>query len=1282
MSTPNYIMPERQEYSLFDINLKGKIVRRNAVDYAPTGTIAMTDEERIERTDMHLSGPMVPSSVLIFPSYNQIIGKLTGRYRFEYPYFQYELELFCHAWNDRGQAIYFVNLRLNTGSALPALKYFQLLEDTGTLTGVVWRDHNARSPISGTRDLFPHFDPDYKLYSDPEKWDKYFHVTPADWTGVNAIVPTEYDVYRRTREFISYNYTPFIERRCSQTDNSHFKTATQTYIYLYFPVVKGVPVDKGACAAIGNPDINSILSLPLEESHTHDYKPEYLHISGLTPGATYNIKTWVKYLDENDVEQIVYSEAVQVPMLTTLTYPRLTGSNARWLSNNYCNFNMGFSIVGDYEVEEAGLCYAIGHIPTMADTKLPVTVRNFFEIETVHLNSLTPGTTYKVRSYVKTTNGEVRYYNVGGIGLNDYWNDYPVLYEFTTLGALVTKPTVQIVSVSDKTYNSVTLKGRITNLGNANATASGFVWNYTGMPTTADNLVNGDVDTRNQQTDIFYAGLAGLQSGKNVFIRAFATNSAGTGYSEQLVIETLVEPTVAQKVTLISITGITAKSAIVRASVNANAGTERGICVSSTNTNPTIADTKVTAGSGIGDFEIKLNDLISLKMYYVRAYNTVAGVTTYSDPMSFTTLKNITLPTLTALNYAKNSKETALTASFDITNDGGESPQNFIYLGNVMPTTTIPANAIEKTIGAGTKTHTFDMTGLTGNQYLAAYSRNTAGTVVSSVLTVALKAKTTAQITTTVTRINRTKAQLSATVLNFGGSEASDWHIALFENEILTVDYEAEFDEVTGAFSKVVDLVENRDYRFEFTFATTYMEASSIAAVVSSAEFDTNTEIIEDNVTVVLTKNSNTGNKVNLTANYTGTSTSAIASISIVGDQSKAPIYPLGNAVYYPSIIAPFTKEVALPNVGLWYLRAIVTTVTGKMFLSPVIQVTVSSMDDPNTNPNVENGTEIFSPYQNGNYNGRKYYFGDRRWIYNAIDAAWRLDYSYKKEAVQAQIAVPSIAVARAVLSNDEKSETNTYTTSLKLDRIPKVGEKIDGFEVVKVFYSDDSDIDLFGSGDVLGIVLVKFDSIEWCNYARAKEIADSLSAELLPISKYPFLINVIREKQGIEIGEIMWGDAEDADESICYRINEDQQREYLWLDKSESAIAIPCRILVMDKYLTKYYHKYSEDAVNFSHANQTSKMFIGDVTNVRVSLMRNENYVIVASVDITLGGYGRALTVSDTVGNSKIEYTVKFEYRDNVMTEPGYLMWIDSISLSGALNLSEDDYELIVSEI
>ena len=1258
MSTPNYIMPERQEYSLFDINLKGKIVKRNSVAYNSTQDGRMLAEETIDRTDFYPYGLTESPSIGIYPVANMLVGKLTGKYRFEYPYYQYELELFCHEWNDRGQATHFVNLQINVGSTISALKYYELIEDTGTVVGVPWKSHFTRSPNVVKSDLFPHFDPEYRLFSDPEKWDRYFHVTPADWTGAKAPVESENQSWRLTAQFVSYNYIPFIDKRCYQLDQSYFKSATQFMHYLYFPIAKGVPVDRGGCAAVGNPDITSILSKVLPEEEKHNYKPEYLYFSGLTANTVYNVKTWVKYLDENDVEQIIYSDAIQVPTLTALTYPRLTGSNARWLNNSGCQFNVSFSIVGDYEIEEAGVCYAQGHIPTMADAKIPVTAREFLELEIVTITGLLSGTTYKARTYVKTTNGEVRYYNLGGIGINDYWEDTPTLYEFTTLGALVTKPTVQIVSVSDKTYNSAFLRGRITNLGNSNATASGFVWNYTGTPTTADNVVNGDVDTRATQTDIFYAGLSGLQSQKNVYIRAFATNSAGTGYSEQLVIETLVAPTVSEKVSLISITGITSKAAIVRASVNANAGTERGVCVSTTSANPTVADTKVTSGSGIGDFEVKLENLISLKLYYVRAYNTVAGVTTYSDPMSFTTLKNITLPTLTGLTFEKNSKETQLTVSFNIANDGGETPQNFVYLGNVLPTAAIPTNAIEKTNGTGVKTHTFDLAGLTGNQYLAAYSRNTAGVVVSSVITIPLKAKAAAQVTATATKITKTKVQLTANVLDFGGSEASDWHISLFENEVLTGSYEDEFDEVTGAFSKVVDLSENKEYRLAFSFATAYMEASSISPVVSEVEFDTTAAVVQDNITVALTKNSANANIVNLTANYTGTSTSAIASISIVGDQKSAPTYPLGNALYFPSTTAPFTKEIALPNVGLWYLRAIVTTVTGKLFLSPVMQVTVSSLYDPNTNPNVENGGEVFAPYQNGNYNGREYYFGDRRWIYNGIDGAWRLDYLYKKQTTQVQIAAPSITVARAVLNNDKKSETNTYATSLKLDTIPRIREVIDGFTCIDVLNIDHSEIDLFGADKCAG-VFVKLDSIENCNYSRAKEIAQSLSAELLPINKAPKLCNFLSPFFGLADLVNMWTEELiDGECKVYYNDADIIHSKYISI--ADNALAIPCRVIIYDKYIKSLFH-YS----NYTHAGLDlikEELFFGKIDRLRVELLRKSDGAIVASTE-SIDVSNVILQYKEAFTTNAIEIAIKYRYNDYISdVYKGYFIYIDEV--------------------
>jgi len=80
-------------------------------------------------------------------------------------------------------------------------------------------------------------------------------------------------------------------------------------------------------------------------------------------------------------------------------------------------------------------------------------------------------------------------------------------------------------------------------------------------------------------------------------------------------------------------------TATFNASVAANATvTDKGICYSSTNNTPTTNDSKVSKGSGTGDFIAKLSDLIPNTSYYARPYAIVNGTTFYSSVKTFTTL--------------------------------------------------------------------------------------------------------------------------------------------------------------------------------------------------------------------------------------------------------------------------------------------------------------------------------------------------------------------------------------------------------------------------------------------------------------------------------------------------------------------------------------------------------------------------------------------------------------------------------------------------------------------
>ena len=94
-------------------------------------------------------------------------------------------------------------------------------------------------------------------------------------------------------------------------------------------------------------------------------------------------------------------------------------------------------------------------------------------------------------------------------------------------------------------------------------------------------------------------------------------------------------------VTTSQVTDISYYSATIGGKVIDDGGaevTERGICYS-TSANPTIANTKITSGSGLGEFKCKLTDLQENTTYYVRAYAINEKGIAYGEEVSLTTSK-------------------------------------------------------------------------------------------------------------------------------------------------------------------------------------------------------------------------------------------------------------------------------------------------------------------------------------------------------------------------------------------------------------------------------------------------------------------------------------------------------------------------------------------------------------------------------------------------------------------------------------------------------------------
>jgi hypothetical protein len=139
-------------------------------------------------------------------------------------------------------------------------------------------------------------------------------------------------------------------------------------------------------------------------------------------------------------------------------------------------------------------------------------------------------------------------------------------------------------------------------------------------------------------TGSFSCSVADLSANTTYYLRAFATNSVGTSYGDQVSFTT-TSPT-APVVTTTAASSVASTTATSGGNVTSDGGstvTAKGICWS-TSTGPTIAlSTKTTDGTGTGSFTSSITGLTLGLTYYVRAYATNNIGTSYGSEVTFTT---------------------------------------------------------------------------------------------------------------------------------------------------------------------------------------------------------------------------------------------------------------------------------------------------------------------------------------------------------------------------------------------------------------------------------------------------------------------------------------------------------------------------------------------------------------------------------------------------------------------------------------------------------------------
>jgi len=417
-------------------------------------------------------------------------------------------------------------------------------------------------------------------------------------------------------------------------------------------------------------------------------------LTGLEPNTTYNCSAFAK----ND-GGIGTSGKVT---FTTRDHnlPIVSTSEVETVGTTTASCGGNVTDDGGAEVTERGICWGTNHSPVATGSH--ATSGSGLGVFACNMNNLAANTTYYVRAYAK---------NVKGIA-------YGEENSFTTLDFDL--PEVTTAEVTNITQTAAKGGGEVTSDGGTTVTERGVCWSTNHNPTISGSHANSGTGTGS-----FTCNITGLNAYTTYYVRAYATNSKGTAYGEEVSFNTSANP---PTVSTGAVTNITTSSATGNGSIVSDGGnvvTERGFCWS-TSHNPSITGTHVVAEGDANDFSAAMTNLSANTTYYVRAYATNGTGTAYGDEVQFTTL-SISVPGVTTASVTNIGNTTATGGGNVISNGGATVTERGICWGT-SHNPTIGGSHLSN--GTGTGTFTVNMANLTPNTtyYVRAYAINSQGT--------------------------------------------------------------------------------------------------------------------------------------------------------------------------------------------------------------------------------------------------------------------------------------------------------------------------------------------------------------------------------------------------------------------------------------------------------------------------------------------------------------------------------------------------------------------------
>jgi uncharacterized protein (TIGR02145 family) len=462
--------------------------------------------------------------------------------------------------------------------------------------------------------------------------------------------------------------------------------------------------------------------------------------SGLKGSNGWNVSSDSEKLNESDIAYLneglsvrcVYGPAeISIPSILTREIMDISVDNAS--TGGIITSNGGTYLT------DMGVCWSISKSPSIDDNKTSGEpgISGFSS----SITGLEPGTTYNVRAYASNSAGTA------------YGNELTFTTK-ATIPVLSTRPAFSILRTS------AAAGGSIISSGGASVTATGICWSTTSNPSIAASHTLGEINTGS-----FEDSITELTPGTIYYFRAYATNSAGTGYGNEL--SFITGSVVIPSLETTAISAITSESARSGGIIKDDGGadiTERGICLA-TSSAPGLEDIVISNGTGSGSFTSILSGLEPGTTYHIRAFATNSAGTAFGNDLTFKAMAVV--PVLTTSTVTSITRTTAKSGGIIVT-DGGDS----ITASGICWSTSQDPSATGDHSAGSTANGSYEVTmeNLLPNTlyYARAYAKNSMGTGYGNEVSFL-----TSQIQTATISTNSVSSVTSSTAIS-GGNITDD----------------------------------------------------------------------------------------------------------------------------------------------------------------------------------------------------------------------------------------------------------------------------------------------------------------------------------------------------------------------------------------------------------------------------------------------------------------------------------------------------------------------------